>query len=135
MRTSILLPAIAFSMMASAALAEECDRNDQTQTGMNICAGADYAASDAKLNEAYGEIMRRLSESADAKKLLQESQRAWIAFRDAECKFSASRVDGGSVYPMILAMCLTGVTNARVEQLGTYLKCGEGDLSCPVPGR
>lgn len=101
MRLSILLISIASSMVASAASAEECDRNDQTQTSMNICAGADYAASDAKLNKAYGDIMKRLSDNADARKLLQDSQRAWIAFRDAECKFSASGVDGGSVYPMI----------------------------------
>lgn len=135
MRLEILLSAIACSMVASVALAEECDRNDQTQTGMDICAGADYAASDAKLNKAYGEIIKRLSDNADAKKLLQESQRAWIAFRDAECKFSATGVDSGSVYPMILVMCLKDVTDTRVEQLGVYLKCAEGDLSCPAPAK
>ncbi len=59
---------------------------------MDICAGADFKASDAKLNTDYGEIMKRLSDDADARKLLQESQRAWIAFRDAECKFSSSGV-------------------------------------------
>ena len=112
---------------------QECDRNDESQTGMNICAGADFKASDAKLNADYGEIMKRLSDDADARKLLQESQRAWIAFRDAECKFSSSGVEGGSVYPMVYAMCLQGLTDARVEQLGAYLKCEEGDMSCPVP--
>lgn len=122
-------------MMASAAFAEECDRNDQTQTGMNICAGSDFAASDAKLNAAYGDIMKRLSESADARKLLQDSQRSWIAFRDAECKFASSGVEGGSIYPMMQAGCLQGLTDARVAQLGAYLKCEEGDLSCPVPAQ
>jgi uncharacterized protein YecT (DUF1311 family) len=115
------------------ALAQECDRNDQTQAGMNICAGADYNASDAKLNADYGEIVKRLSDNADARKLLQESQRAWIAFRDAECKFSSSEVEGGSIYPMVYAGCLQTLTDARVEQLGAYLKCDEGDTSCPVP--
>ncbi|WP_406872792.1 lysozyme inhibitor LprI family protein [Aminobacter sp. P9b] len=135
MRLLILSISVASSMMASAAFAEECDRNDQTQTGMNICAGSDFAASDAKLNAAYGDIMKRLSESADARKLLQDSQRSWIAFRDAECKFASSGVEGGSIYPMIQAGCLQDLTDARVTQLGAYLKCEEGDLSCPVPAQ
>jgi uncharacterized protein YecT (DUF1311 family) len=115
------------------ALSQECDRNDQSQAGMNICAGADYNASDARLNAGYGEIMKRLSDDADARKLLQGSQRAWIAFRDAECKFSSSGVEGGSIYPIVHAGCLQALTDARVEQLGAYLKCDEGDTSCPVP--
>ncbi|GAA2857718.1 uncharacterized protein YecT (DUF1311 family) [Aminobacter niigataensis] len=135
MRLLILSISVASSMMASAAFAEECDRNDQTQTGMNICAGSDFAASDAKLNAAYGDIMKRLSESAHARKLLQDSQRSWIAFRDAECKFASSGVEGGSIYPMMQAGCLQGLTDARVAQLGAYLKCEEGDLSCPVPAQ
>ena len=74
-----------------------------------------------------------MADDADARKLLQESQRAWIAFRDAECKFSSSGVDGGSVYPMVHALCLQGLTDERIMQLGAYLKCEEGDMSCPVP--
>jgi len=135
MRHSILLISMAGVMVASVASAEECDRNDQTQMGMNICAAQDYAASDAKLNVAYGDIMKRLSDNAGARKLLQDSQRAWIAFRDAECKFASSGIEGGSVQPMIHSGCLQGLTDARVTQLDSYLKCEEGDLSCPVPGQ
>jgi uncharacterized protein YecT (DUF1311 family) len=135
MRLSILLISMASVMVASVASAEECDPNDQTQMGMNICAAQDYAASDAKLNVAYGDIMKRLSDNAGARKLLQDSQRAWIAFRDAECKFASSGVEGGSVQPMIHSGCLQGLTDARVTQLDSYLKCEEGDLSCPVPGQ
>jgi uncharacterized protein YecT (DUF1311 family) len=43
-------------------------------------------------------------------------------------------VDGGSVYPLIYSNCLTEVTKVRVEALKQYLKCQEGDMSCPVPG-
>ena len=133
MRIMILAACFAVFAAPSAGWSQECDRNDQSQAGMNICAGADFKASDAKLNADYGEIVKRLSGDADARKLLQESQRAWIAFRDAECKFSSSGVEGGSVYPMVYAMCLQGLTDARVDQLGSYLKCEEGDMSCPVP--
>jgi uncharacterized protein YecT (DUF1311 family) len=118
---------------STSALAQECDRSDETQSGLNICAAADYKAADAKLNADYSEIMKRLSDNADARKLLQESQRAWVTFRDAECKFSSSGVEGGSIYPLVYSGCLQTLTDARVEQLGAYLKCDEGDTSCPVP--
>jgi uncharacterized protein YecT (DUF1311 family) len=135
MRTAILAVFLAAFVAPSEGWSEECDRNDQSQTGMNICAGADFKASDAKLNADYGKIMKRLSDDADARKLLQESQRAWIAFRDAECKFSSSGVEGGSIYPLVYAGCLQTLTEARTQQLGAYLKCDEGDTSCPVPAQ
>jgi uncharacterized protein YecT (DUF1311 family) len=133
MRIRAIALAVLLTGLCFPVLAQECDRNDQSQTGMNVCAGEDYKASDAKLNADYARIMKRLSDSPDARNLLQGSQRAWIVFRDAECKFSSSGVEGGSVYPMIYAICMQGITDARVEQLGSYLKCEEGDLSCPVP--
>jgi uncharacterized protein YecT (DUF1311 family) len=136
MRTTILASltvCLAAFAVPSAGWSEECDRNDQSQAGMDICAGADFQVADAKLNADYEEIIKRLSDDADARKLLQASQRAWIAFRDAECKFSSSGVEGGSAYPMVYAMCLRGLTDERVVQLGAYLKCEEGDMSCPVP--
>jgi hypothetical protein len=34
---------------------------------------------------------------------------------------------------MLVSGCLRGLTEARTEQLGSYLECEEGDMSCPVP--
>ncbi len=61
------------------------------------------------------------------------TQRAWVAFRDAECDFQTSAVAGGSAAPMIHAMCLDSQTKRRIEDFKTYLNCEEGDMSCPVP--
>jgi uncharacterized protein YecT (DUF1311 family) len=105
----------------------------RSQAGMNICANEDYKAADAKLNKTYIEIMKRLSDDADGRKLLQAAQRSWIAFRDAECNFSTADSQGGSIHPMLVSGCLQGLTEARTEQLGSYLNCEEGDMSCPVP--
>jgi uncharacterized protein YecT (DUF1311 family) len=131
MRLPILL--FAGLLSSSAAIAQECDRSDESQAGMNICAHKDYEVADAKLNETYGEVMKRLSDDPDGRKLLQAAQRAWIAFRDAECDFSTADSQGGSIHPMLMLGCLQGLTEARTEQLGGYLECEEGDMSCPVP--
>jgi len=100
---------------------------------MNQCASQQHAAADKELNALYQQITNRLKGDPDRKKLLLGAQRSWIAFRDAECKFSASGVEGGSVYPLIYSNCVTELTQARVETFKTYLKCQEGDLGCPVP--
>lgn len=120
-------------LFTSMAVALDCD-NASDQATMNQCAAQQNAAADKELNALYQQITSRFKGNPDNKKLLVGAQRAWVAFRDAECKFSASGVEGGSVYPLIYSNCTTELTKARVQTFKNYLKCQEGDMSCPVPG-
>ncbi|KJZ39785.1 lysozyme inhibitor LprI family protein [Pseudomonas fluorescens] len=128
-----LLLALTPLLFTSMAFAVDCD-NANDQTTMNKCAAQQNAAADKELNTLYQQITSRLKSHPDSKKQLVGAQRAWVAFRDAECKFSASGVEGGSVYPLIYSNCTTELTKARVQTFKNYLKCQEGDMSCPVPG-
>lgn len=110
----------------------KCDQAS-TQTDLSLCADQAYRKSDADLNAAYRDVMARLVDNKDATTRLQAAQKAWLFFRDAECAFSSSGVTGGSAYPMVLSMCLDKLTQARTKELRAYLKCEEGDMSCPVP--
>jgi uncharacterized protein YecT (DUF1311 family) len=98
-----------------------------------LASDAAFKAADAELNELYKEIERRLKDDQDTARVLVSAQSAWIAFRDAECKFAASGVQGGSAYPTIYSNCLAELTQSRVNDFKRFLKCQEGDLSCPVP--
>lgn len=133
MSPRLLLALTPFLFTSVAHAAVDC-ANASDQATMNQCAGQEYKAADKELNAVYQQITARLKDNAEGKKLLISAQRAWIGFRDAECNFSASGVAGGSVYPLIYSNCLTSVTKVRTEALKQYLKCEEGDLSCPVPG-
>ncbi|MGG2018800.1 lysozyme inhibitor LprI family protein [Pseudomonas sp. AO-1] len=130
-RLLLALTPFLFSPLAHAAV--DC-ANASDQATMNQCAGQEFKSTDKELNVVYQQITGRLKDNPDRKKLLVGAQRAWIGFRDTECKFSASGVEGGSVYPLIYSNCLTAVTKARIEALKQYLECQEGDMSCPVPG-
>ncbi|NTZ93718.1 lysozyme inhibitor LprI family protein [Pseudomonas koreensis] len=130
-RLLLALTPFLFNPLAHAAV--DC-ANASGQATMNQCAGQEFKSTDKELNVVYQQITGRLKDNPDRKKLLVGAQRAWIGFRDTECKFSASGVEGGSVYPLIYSNCLTVVTKARIEALKQYLKCQEGDMSCPVPG-
>ena len=131
MRRLVLPACLVLLATPPAAFAEDCDRNDDSQSMMNICAAADYQAADAKLNEAYQELVRRNDQASN--KLLQTAQRAWIAFRDAECAYTTADSEGGSIHPMEVSMCLTDLTTARTKQLTSGANCKEGDVSCANP--
>ena len=116
----------------STAIAGNC--NDQsTQSDLNVCADQDFKTADKALNEVYRAIVQRLSQDPEGKTRLTAAQKAWIGFRDAECDFQSGNSIEGSIYPMLVLICRTGLTQKRTDELKVYLKCDEGDTLCPVP--
>src|SRR5262249_47342290 len=112
-----------------------CNTPELSQADLNECYGNAYKKADAELNALYRQITGRLKDNQTTTKLLVATQRAWVAFRDAECGFSASGVAGGSAYGMILAICLAKLTDKRIDDFKNYLNCAEGALDCPVPAK
>ncbi|MBZ9796265.1 lysozyme inhibitor LprI family protein [Mesorhizobium sp. ES1-4] len=132
MRRLFLSACLAVLVANAAARAQECDRSDDSQQMMNICAGEDYQAADARLNKTYQGLIS--SDDADERRLLQAAQRAWIAFRDAECTHSTAASQGGSIHAMEVSQCLTKLTNDRIKQLAASANCEEGDAGCANSG-
>lgn len=130
MRTVFLLSLLPL-LAATGVQADDC-ANAADQSTLNECAARQYKQADAQLNTLYQQINGHLKDNPQGKKSLLMAQRAWLAFRDAECTFAASGVEGGSVYPLIHNQCLADLTQKRVETFKGYLDCQEGDLSCPV---
>ncbi|MER9403488.1 lysozyme inhibitor LprI family protein [Mesorhizobium caraganae] len=124
MRLLFVSTCLAVLAAASTAQAQECDRNDDSQQMMNICAGEDYQAADAKLNQAYKDLIGRNDD---------KSRKPWIAFRDAECAYTTTDSEGGSIHPMEVSQCLTELAEQRTKQLTSGANCQEGDASCASP--
>lgn len=123
----VLLTLLALTSFAQAA---EVDcKNASTQMELNICAGQDFQRSDALLNQAYKQKMAQLSPEQQTK--FKAAQRSWIVYRDKDCDFMSSGVEGGSVQPMIYSGCLQQKTEQRTKEINAILHCEEGDLSCP----
>ena len=122
--------AIFFSIASAPAFGMDCA--DQTQAGLDKCASVSFQLADHALNDAYREVLRRLDGDDHKKRFLAAAEKAWIALRDAECKFAVSSTGSGSIYPMEYSLCLEGETRKRTKDLQAYLHCEEGDLSCPV---
>lgn len=132
LRLLILAIAGVLAMPVFSFAADKC-ANAEDQATLSQCADASFKKSDKKLNDLYKQIEGRLSDDVDTKKLLIQAQRDWGKFRDAECDFQTSGAAGGSMMPMLVLTCRDALTQSRVKDFEGYLKCQEGDMSCPVP--
>ncbi len=116
--------------LTNPAQADEC-ADPPNQLAMNECSGKAFEEADRKLNDTYQHIMSRVGDDAATKKLLVDAQRAWIAFRDAECMVRSSRGAGGSIYPLLVTTCRRFLTEDRLKDLQRYLNCQEDDFELP----
>ena len=101
----------------------------QTQSQLNATAAREQQAADRALNSQYAATMGQLSPGS--RTLLRNAQRAWITFRDQQCRYESSAVQGGSAQPMVLSGCVTRLSNERTRDLRRLGRCEEGDLACP----
>jgi uncharacterized protein YecT (DUF1311 family) len=92
----------------------------QTQATMNAQARAEFERADSERNKTYEALLTKLPD-AESKQKLRESQRAWLAFRDAEAAFAADQARGGSMAPTIRYETMAELTQERIKQLKARL--------------
>jgi uncharacterized protein YecT (DUF1311 family) len=114
--------------LAAAALALTGPCGDApTQAALNQCAVTAYERADVTLNRqwttTYAAMKRRDGADASAGRgfghaaALLASQRAWLAYRDAQCALEGGRFAGGSAQGMTIAFCKANLTTVRSAQL------------------
>ena len=94
------------------------------------CAQADFQRADAALNAQYRSALATIkgwqSSGADDAaanggisygQSLLVAQRAWLAYRDAECRFQIYGNAGGHELPIYRFGCLAELTRQRTKQL------------------
>jgi uncharacterized protein YecT (DUF1311 family) len=100
--------------------AKSCLDTATTQGELDGCAASLARAADAKLNRSYRQVMCHLGDedSREEKAQLLASQRAWIAFRDADCAWQSS--GGGTIAPMNHSLCVASLSNDRAKELDAW---------------
>ncbi len=114
------------SLLLAAALVQDCGASG-IQSELNACAARDYAVADRAMNAQWRVTLARVrardrengkdSFGPPTTERLLKSQRAWLAYRDAECALESEEARGGSMQPMLQAGCLARLTEARTEAL------------------
>lgn len=108
----------------------DCE-NANTTVEMNFCGDKAFAAADKALNVAYRSALaavkqRVLEPPYDARhyeEALRASQRAWVAFRDADCRdLVAQEWSGGTGTTSAVLSCMTSLTEERTKDIrGRFL--------------
>jgi len=78
------------------------------------CIDAETKRQDLRINKAYKTVMDQLT--PERKKQLQQAQRAWITYRDANCQFYFDP-DGGSLARVSANDCFMSATATRSKEL------------------
>ena len=99
----------------------------ETTAGMVACIGAETDAWDTILNEEYQATMQALrgrdstgdvaAPDMTRERTLREAQRAWIAFRDAECRAQYALWGTGTLRQVVGANCVMSETAERAIEL------------------
>lgn len=99
----------------AARLCEDADR--PTTVGTMSCAMAETAEWDAILNREYKATRDLFADTPGLGDTLLAAQRAWIALRDADCKFAYDRYEGGSMRVIASSDCQLQHTARRALEL------------------
>lgn len=103
------------SSMAQTAQFNSCmEKASGVTSDMLDCIGTETKRQDVRLNNAYKEVLPQLSPSR--KKQLQDVQRTWIKYRDANCNFYADP-DGGTMAIVVSNDCFLTATSSRAKEL------------------
>lgn len=107
---------------------EEIEQRQSSEYGLCIeraegdaarvaCAEAEFRRQDAELNRQYARTLQRLSPAQHGR--LRAAQRAWVAWRDADCATLADPAwSYGSAFDA--AMCRVTATIGRTIDLDSY---------------
>ena len=129
-----ILKIIRLSFVATLALAsliasagEDCGTMENELKIAN-CAESNFKEADAALNSVYGKLIKLLAEPSH----LRTAQRAWITFRDADCKHMTQGEFGSRIGFSWYYSCIEQKTRARTEELQKYLGDVQSECSqCP----
>ena len=90
------------------------DKSSATTMDMIGCITAENQRQDLLLNKAYKALMAELPPPRRAQ--LQDVQRAWIKYRDANCAFYADP-EGGTLARVNANSCMLAATAERAREL------------------
>jgi uncharacterized protein YecT (DUF1311 family) len=120
MKTSSLIAALAVAFGIAFAFSSSAQKDPTfTPPGAEEQAAVDKA--NATLDGVYAQLRNKLG--PEQRKSLQEAQRAWIKWRDAEADLIArlGGAVGGSAFRVDFANAQTKLINLRTEVLKKYL--------------
>ena len=99
----------------------ECP-GDAEPAAINACLNRVFTRVDAALNRQWEETLRARAAAAEQ---LRTAQRAWLAYRDAQCASATPAVASADIQASEQTICRTRLTEARTHELADLATMGE----------
>jgi uncharacterized protein YecT (DUF1311 family) len=103
-----------------------------------------YRQADTRLNKVYAKAMQYMTNDHEpaekqgdqrqkeyektAVEDFKQAERAWLTYRDPQCRAAGQQYEGGSMRPMIESQCLTTLTEHRIADLKSIYEDGDRKL-------
>jgi uncharacterized protein YecT (DUF1311 family) len=107
------------ALWSTSSFALDC-KNAVTTPDINECAAAGQKQIEAKLNQTYQGVLKSLDDDKETKKALVAAQRAWVKFREADCKAVYQRSSGGTIRTVMYIGCMQNRAETRIKELEDY---------------
>ena len=82
------------------------------------CYWAKGKVGNEDIEKIYSELLLKLTPAR--KQALQESQRTWLAYRNAQCEFVSLEYEGGTAASLSWAVCLSDLNLKRLQALTNF---------------
>lgn len=110
--------ALLLAACAGSAYAVDC-QNAMATPDINECASIEQKKVEDKLNKVYQRVIKTIGE-ADTRKALVDAQRAWVKFREADCKAVYELYKGGTIRTVMFIGCMQQHAEARIKNLEDF---------------
>lgn len=97
---------------------DACDSG--VTSSMRLCASYRWTEQDVRLDAVYRRLLAQVGK--DDLPALVHAQRAWLAYRDAQCAIEGKvGAGGGSAESLYVLSCMEDLTRQQADQLGALV--------------
>ena len=103
------------------AVYQKClDESGGVDPVMKLCGKDEIARQDKLLNAVYARVRAKLAPAL--KRDLLTAERAFLAYREAQCRFAYNQKSPGSMAGLLYQSCVLDLTAARIKDLREALR-------------
>jgi uncharacterized protein YecT (DUF1311 family) len=123
MKIGLVVFLLAFGLPCLAMAEDESQCKNERNIETTFCASVFLKRADYDLNLLWPKLtadadrMDATTTQHEFAEALLNSQRSWIAYRDAECAWQGFEAHRGSIEPMLVVGCKVVLTRQRIRQL------------------
>ncbi len=108
-------------------------KNPQGSYATGYCSEQQFKKTDRKLNIVYKKLKNRLDK--EQKKILLESQKAWIELRDNDCELGQYCNRNTTGWYTNFVECRIEKTKTRIRELERFIESADCEAGIGKPGK